>query len=224
MGWDERCCVCSLKDKHTMLSMTQKNILQRLDLFVMSKCHRRWKKERSSLRLRQLEEAPRCAENAFRNNCQQGKVFSFWLSHVWGLQDMKLWQVIIHTPATCTRWDYWSHSHGPWCLGRTHPMAQPSLFTAMHHTPHCTRAPSVCLYGCSTLLNESTHKTRSLLLLPPPETERKQVTWWQNHNALVRSWTTASSVCAMGTRGLYFLGREERVRKWFFIAEGIWNI
>lgn len=145
MGWDERCCVYSLKDKHTMLSMTQKNILQHLGLFVVSKCHRRWNKERSSLRLRQLEEALRCAVNAFGNNRRQGKVFFFWLSWAWGLQDMKLSQVIINTPATCTRWDYWSHSHGPWCLGST-PSNGPAI-SLHHHAPHTSlHQGSPCLF------------------------------------------------------------------------------
>lgn len=145
-----------------MLSMTQKNILQHLGLFVVSKCHRRWNKERSSLRLRQLEEALRCAVNAFGNNHQQGKAFSFWLSWAWGLQDMKLSHVIINTPAACTRWDYWSHSHGPWCLGST-PSNGPAI-SFHHHEPHTSvHQDSLCLFiwmlnfpeGVYTLKQES---------------------------------------------------------------------
>lgn len=99
----------------------------------MSKCHKRWNKERSSLCLRQLEEALCCAVNAFGNNCQQGKVFSFWFSWAWGLKDMKLSQVIINTPATCTRWDHWSQWHRPWCLGNT--LSNGPAISPQHHTP-----------------------------------------------------------------------------------------
>lgn len=42
----------------------------------------------------------------------------------------------------------------------------------MHHTPHCSGASSIYLYGCSVLLNEPRHQNRIPLLLPPPETER----------------------------------------------------
>lgn len=102
-------------------------------MFVTSKCHKRWNKERSSLCLRQLEEALCCAVNAFGNNCQQGKVFSFWFSWAWGLKDMKLSQVIINTPATCTRWDHWSQWHRPWCLGNT--LSNGPAISPQHHTP-----------------------------------------------------------------------------------------
>lgn len=72
-----------------------------------------------------------------------------------------------------------------------------------HHTPS-SRASSICSHGCSTLLNEPIHQSGISLLLPPPETE---VPCWHEHVALVRSWITASSVCAAGTRGSYLLGR-----------------
>ena len=119
MGWDERYCISSVKDKHIMHSMTQKNILQHLGLFFTSKCQESWKKERSSLRLSQPEEAPSHALNAFGNKHRQGKVISLWLSSASGLEDMKLSHTIINTPATCTRWDYWRQWECPQHSGGT---------------------------------------------------------------------------------------------------------
>lgn len=138
MGWDKRYCISSLKDKHTMHSVTQKNILQHLGLFVMSKCHKRWNKERSSLRLRQLEEALCCAANAFGNNRQQGKVFSFWFSWAWGLQDMKLSQVIINT---CNMHQMRSLKSMTWALVfGEHPIQWPSHLSSAPYTTYLTRA------------------------------------------------------------------------------------
>lgn len=42
----------------------------------------------------------------------------------------------------------------------------------MHHTPHCSGASSIYLYGCSTLLNEPMHQNSIPLLSPAPENGR----------------------------------------------------
>lgn len=91
----------------------------------------------------------------------------------------------------------------------------------MHHTPHCSGASSIYLYGCSALLNEPTHQNRILVAYCCLHQQLKEVLCWPEHVALVRSWITASSTCATGTRGLYVLGRRDRVRRCSFIAEGI---
>lgn len=79
----------------------------------------------------------------------------------WGLQDMKLSQVIINTPA---RWDYWSQwqSLGVW--GAPHP-------TGQHlSSPACTthlpagRLPLFVYMDASLFPNKSTHKSIGHLL------------------------------------------------------------
>lgn len=79
MGWDERHCTSSVKDKHIMQLMTQKNILQHLGLFVTSTRQVKWKKKREvkpSPQPARAGEAPSHAVTAFGNKHRHGKVTS----------------------------------------------------------------------------------------------------------------------------------------------------
>lgn len=176
----------------------------------MSKCHEKWNKERSSLHLRQLEEALRCAVKALGNNGWQGKVFSSWLSRAWGLRDMKLSQAIINTPATCTRWDYWSQGQSLSVWGAPHPMAQTSLFITMHHTSHCSTAPSVYMDAPLSWTSLHTKPGVSYCCLHQKLKENRShdgkntMPWWGAG--------PQHPVCAMWTSRLYLLGREDSWR------------
>lgn len=212
MGWDERYCISSVKDKHITHSVTQKNILQHLGLFVTSKCQESWKEESSSLCLRQPEEAPSRTVNAFGNKHQQGKVISLWLSSASGLEDTKLSHTITNTPATCTKWDYWRQRDWAPAFGG-HPIQWPGHFPS----PPCTINRTAAGLPPFIYIDTQFSWTSLLFLHQKP----KEIPCRQEQFALVRSQITASSVCAMGTRRLYFLGRGDRVRRWSFIAEGI---
>lgn len=134
MGWDERYCISSVKDKHIMHSMTQKKMLQHLGLFVTTKCQDSWKKKRSSLHLRQPEEASSRVVNAFGNKHQQGKVISLVVISFGARR---------HEAATCHH-QHTCNMHQIGLLkatrqalafgGAPHPMVRASLLTTMHLT------------------------------------------------------------------------------------------
>lgn len=153
--------------------------------------------------------------NAFGNKHQQVP-FLFGCHQ---LQGWKTWSC--HTPSIHLQHApdgiIEGNEMGPSIWGAPYPMAQASLLTTIHLTAAWL---SPFIYMDAQLSWMSLYIKIEFPYCCPQQ-KLKEVPCWPKHVTLVRSWITASSVCAMGTRGSYALGRGD-LEKWCsFIVEVI---
>lgn len=206
MGWDERHCISSVKDKHIMQLMTQKNILQHLGLLVTTTSQVKWKKKREVEPLPQpagAGEAPSHAATAFGNKHRHGKVTS---RAVISFRARQHEAVTHHQQHSCSR-----HQMGEF-MAEMGTDIWGTLPEAHSSPPRTSLRHPIYSYGCWV----NPH-TKIGFLSPPPATER----CWPEHILLVRSWITASNASSVGARRSCLLRSGDQVRKYLFIAEGI---
>lgn len=150
---------------------------------------------------------------SFLSGCRESEGYRTWSCHKPSSRHLQ------HAPDGTT--EVSDMGLGVW--GAPYSVAQPSLFTTMQH--HLTAAGLPLFVYMDARLSWTTLHTKTGVSYCCLHQKLKKNRSHDGKNSM--PWWGAGPqhpVCAMGTRGLYLLGREDGVRKCFSIAESIWNI